>query len=104
MSGYGPSSPTSGAFGKATFVSMGTPSKLLTVLRGEVDPQKRTPASPACCPGSVPVRTSHEMGVAAAPEPGIGSVKTLVMSACAAGATMKEAATTAATAIERLKF
>jgi hypothetical protein len=63
-----PSVPLAGAGGNATLTSMGTPSKAFDVLRGVVEPQKRTPSPWTSQVTSPP--------------------KTLAMSACAAaGAT-----------------
>ena len=86
ISGYGPSGPLGGAGGNATRTSIGTPSKVLTVLR-------------AVPPGFPAIVWSHSRTPLPCTAQGIGfgvAVKTLVIVAFAAGASANSASTASA--------
>src|SRR5688500_12752097 len=91
ISGYGPSGPLGGSGGNATRTSIGTPSKVLIVLR-------------AVPPGLPAIVWSHRRTPLPCTAHGIGAggaVNTLVMAAFAAGANARNAVTASAATTQR---
>src|SRR5215210_4065632 len=70
-SGKSPSGPLAGSGGNATLTSMGTPSHAGVVLRGALDPQKRTPlgcsAQATSPPNTDVIAAEAAWGTASAP-------------------------------------